>query len=342
MTRGRRATLILTMILAATGCSRRAPVESNGSGEVVVYVSEDQVFSQPVLEAFQRETGIRVRAVYDTEEAKSTGVMNRLLAEKDNPQADLYWANEPIRAEVLRQRGVAEAYDSPSAEGIPATFKDPDGFWTGFSARLRVLIAGDTVADPPQSILELGDPVWRDRTVLANPLFGTTTSHVAALFVVLGDEEGDAFLQRLKANGVQLSTSNGESADLVASGAAAVSLVDSDDAVARARRGDQVRLIVPDQEPDGLGCFLVPNAVVLIAGGPHPREARRLADFLLSPETERRLADADCAQIPLHPGVAGPDDLPAIDEIRVMEVSSADVARKMVEIQPRLKEWVGY
>ena len=66
-------------------------------------------------------------AVYDTEEAKSTGVMNRLLAEKNNPQADVYWANEPIRAEVLKQQGIAATYRSPSAEGIPAHFKDPQG-----------------------------------------------------------------------------------------------------------------------------------------------------------------------------------------------------------------------
>src|SRR6476646_1634995 len=71
---------------------------------VVVYVSHDQVFSEPILKDFEKETGIKVRAVYDTEETKSTGTMNRLIAEKNNPQADVYWANEPIRAEVLRLR----------------------------------------------------------------------------------------------------------------------------------------------------------------------------------------------------------------------------------------------
>ena len=70
---------------------------------VVVYVSHDQVFSEPILKDFERDTGIKVRAIYDTEETKSTGTMNRLIAEKNNPQADVYWANEPVRAEVLRQ-----------------------------------------------------------------------------------------------------------------------------------------------------------------------------------------------------------------------------------------------
>ena len=74
----------------------------SGTQDVVVYVSHDEVFSEPILNDFEKETGIKVRAVYDTEETKSTGAMNRLIAEKNNPQADVYWANEPIRAEVLR------------------------------------------------------------------------------------------------------------------------------------------------------------------------------------------------------------------------------------------------
>ena len=81
-----------------------------------------------------------MRAVYDTEETKSTGAMNRLIAEKNNPQADVYWANEPIRAEVLRQHRIAAPYLSPNADGIPAAFRDPQGYWTGFAARARVLI----------------------------------------------------------------------------------------------------------------------------------------------------------------------------------------------------------
>jgi len=328
------------LLVLAPACSRNTPGPAGAAGEVVVYVSEDQVFSQPVLERFQRETGIRVRAVYDTEETKSTGVMNRLLAERGNPQADLYWANEPLRAEVLRQRGVAGPYRSPAAEGIPDTFRDPEWHWTGFSARLRVLVVHTPLeGEPPASVLELADPRWSGRVVLANPLFGTTTSHVAALFVALGDGGARSLLERLKANGVVLSTSNGESADLVAAGQAAVSLVDSDDAVNRIRRGEPLRMIVPDQGPGDPGCFVVPNAVVLVRGGPHPEAARKLADFLLSPETERQLARADCAQIPLHPGVEGPPELPVLEGLRVMEVPWAEVAAKMMAIQPELRAW---
>src|SRR5207244_6336215 len=116
---------------------------SVGTQTVVVYVSHDQVFSEPILKDFENDTGIKVLAVYDTEETKSTGAMNRLIAEKNNPQADVYWANEPVRAEALKQRGVSTPYVSASAEGIADQFKDPDHNWTGFSARARVLLINE-------------------------------------------------------------------------------------------------------------------------------------------------------------------------------------------------------
>lgn len=308
---------------------------------VVVYVSHDQVFSEPILKDFERDTGIKVRAIYDTEESKSTGAMNRLIAEKNNPQADVYWANEPIRAEVLRQQGLAAPYLSPSAEGIPAKFRDPNGYWTGFAARARVLIVNRATNPKPTSVLSYNDPQWRGKTVIANPLFGTTTTQIAALFVLWGDEKARTFMAALHDNAVRLSGSNGDSADLVARGEFAFSLVDSDDAVNRMRQKEPVEMIYPDQGADEMGCFIVPNAAVLIAGAPHPDAARRLIDYLLSKETERKLAASDAAQIPLHAGVETPPELRPIESIKTMTVDYAEIAAKLQAIQPFLKSWAG-
>lgn len=82
---------------------------------------------------------MRVNAVYDTEETKSTGLANRLLAEMNRPQADAFWSNEPVRTLVLKSRGALAPYRSPAAAGIPDALVDPDGVWTGFSARIRVI-----------------------------------------------------------------------------------------------------------------------------------------------------------------------------------------------------------
>jgi iron(III) transport system substrate-binding protein len=328
------APLAAATVIALPGCLSKQQ-------SVVVYVSEDQVFSEPILKDFERETGITMKPVFDTEESKSTGVMNRLIAEKNNAQADVYWANEPVRADALKQRGVSTPYDSPAAQDIPDQFKDPDHYWTGFSARARVLLvnAGSTIK--PESVTAYTSSPAKGRAAIANPLFGTTTAYVAALFTIWGDERARTFMNEMKNNGVKMTTSNGESADFVAAGQADFSLVDSDDAVNRKKQGKPVEIIYPDQEPNGLGVLILPNAVALIKGGPHPENGKKLIDYLLSKSTERKLAFADCAQIPLHAGVDTPPEVRRIEDIKPMRVGYADLARKMEEIQPFLKEWTG-
>jgi len=334
--------LLVSVFLGFLVISCDAPKKDAKAKKVVVYVSEDQVFSEPILKDFEKATGIKVKAVYDTEETKGTGVMNRLMAEKGNPQADVYWANEPIRAEVLKQKGISAPYMSPSAKGIPDIFKDPEGYWTGFSARARVFVVHKGFRPLPRSIRAYVDPRFKGKAVIANPLFGTTTTHIAALFTVWGQERAKAFMETMKLNKVKLSTSNGESADLVASGEFAFSLVDSDDAANRIRQGRPIEIVYPDQGENGIGCLIVPNAVMLIKGAPHSDTGKRLIDFLLSKETERKLAMAACAQIPLHSGVETPSEVKRIEQIKTMAISYAKVARKLQEIQPFLKQWVGY
>jgi iron(III) transport system substrate-binding protein len=325
----------LIPLLFIVGCGQK------DTNEVVVYVSEDQVFSEPILKDFEADTGIRVMAVFDTEETKSTGVMNRLIAEKGNPRADVYWANEPIRAIVLKQRGISERYSPTNAEGIPANFKDPQGYWTGFSARARVLVV-NAVEDVPSSVFAYIDEKWKNKGVVANPLFGTTTSWVAALFTIWGEDKARNFMEEMKQNGTKMSTSNGESTMLVANKEFVFSLVDSDDATNAIRDGKSVRQVYPDQEEGGLGCLVLPNAVVLIKGGPNPDNGRKFIDYVLSSQTERKLAFADCAQIPLHDGVETPEDVIKIEELKSMQVDFETVAKTLQEIQPYLKEWAGY
>jgi len=329
---------LLSLLLVSflfVSCSKNSDTQS-----VTVYVSEDQVFSEPVLKAFEKQTGIKVNAVYDSEESKSTGVMNRLIAEKNNSQADVYWANEPIRAEVLRKKGILAQYQSPNAEGIAETFKQKENFWTGFSARIRLFIVNEKAEVSPTSIFDYAKADFRSKGVIANPLFGTTTSHIAALFTLLGDAKTKAFLEQMKAEQVGIATSNGESADLVASGKYGFSLVDSDDAVSRLKQHNPVKLVYPDQKEGELGVFVVPNAVMLMAHAKHPEAAKKLIDFLLSPQTEEMLAFADCAQIPLHKGVKMPKELKPISEIKVMSVDYAKVADELIKIQPYLKSWL--
>jgi iron(III) transport system substrate-binding protein len=338
----RRVSILLLLVVVAAGVGAVWTALRQANNVIAVYVSEDQVFSEPILRDFEREAGIKVKAVYDTEETKSAGAINRLIAEKTNPQADVYWANEPIRAEVLRQQGVSAPYRSPGAQGIPEQFRNADGHWTGFAARGRILIVNQSLKEKPLSVRAYIDARFNGKAVIANPLFGTTTAHIAALFIVWGDANAKAFLDAMRKNGVRVSSSNGESADQVATGAFQFALADTDDVHSRKKQGQPVEGVYPDQEEGGLGCFIVPNAVLLIKGGPHPEAGKKLIDYLLSRETERKLAYSDAGQIPLHADVDTPPAVRRLETLKVMKVDYAAVAAKMQEIQPLLRDWVGH
>lgn len=330
----------LVLVLA---CATAALLGSCGrrTNEVVVYTSVDQVFSEPIFRAFERETGIAVRAVFDTEETKSTGVLNRLIAEAERPQADVFWSGDPVRPFLLTRRGLVEPYVSPAAAGLPAGLRAADGTWTGFAARARVLLVNkDRVpaGEMPRSIRDLASPRWRGQTAIANPLFGTTTMHVAALFAAWGEEEAKGFLGNLQANGVRIASSNGEVKRLVVAGEVAFGLTDTDDANEALKEGAPVEVVYPDQE--GLGTLVMPTSVVLLRGGPHPETGRRLVDYLLSEEVERRMAEA-AAHMPLRAGVPTPANVRRVSHLRAMEVDYARVAAEMERIQPWLRSWAG-
>lgn len=298
--------------------------------QVVVYTSLDQVFSEPILRAFEERTGIEVKAVYDVEASKTTGLVNRLIAERGRPRADVFWNSEVGRTLLLKDKGLLAPYRSPSAADIPEQFKDSDGWWSGFAARARVLIynkklLGDT--ELPESIFDLTEPGWKGRIALAYPLFGTTATQVAAWYAVLGPERTEAYLRALKANDVVIVDGNATTRDTVVQGELPLGFTDTDDVNVAIQAGEPVGMIFPDK--DGLGTLMMPNTVALIAGAPHPDAGRRLIDYLLSREVESRLAFSESMQIPVRPGVAKPGHVPDYDAVRAMDVSYRAIADNM-------------
>lgn len=326
--------LLILSILGITACG-------TSPDEVTVYCTVDQVFSEPILKDFERETGIRVKAVYDTEETKSTGVMNRLIAEKGNPQCDVFWSGDPVRNGVLQSRGITEPFESEQTRLIPAQFKESTNHWIGFSARARVLIYNKKLISPdsiPQSVFGFTQPRFKGKFTIANPLFGTTTFHMAALFVSQGDEKIRSWMDDLKANGVVVAASNGDVKKRVMNGELAFGLTDTDDAFEAKKESDEVDYVFLDQQEGGIGTLIMPNALSLIKGSPRGENGRKLADYLLSRETEAKLAES-CAQMPLIKGTEVPDNVPSLDNIKPMNIDYNKTSDKLETIQPWLKEW---
>jgi iron(III) transport system substrate-binding protein len=332
--------IVPALLFAVGGCGSRAQ-------EVVVYTAVDEDFSRPIVESFEKETGVKVRFVTDTEETKSTGLVNRLIAEKNRPQADVFWSGDPVRTALLKNHEVTAAYQSASAKGLPAEFSDPKHYWTGFSARARILLVNTEhqaiqKGTLPKSVRDLIDPRFKGQACMASPLFGTSSVHAAALFEVLGESKAKEFFESLLANQVRVLSSNGEVRRRVANGEFAFGLTDTDDAAEAIHDGKPVKAIFPaDAREKAFGTLVIPNAVVLVAGGPNPENGKRFIDFLLRPETEKALAEGGAAQMPLRADVAVPPGVTPMRDLHPIPVDFTRLASRLETLSAAyFEDWV--
>jgi iron(III) transport system substrate-binding protein len=300
-----RAVIFGFTLLLAVSCQSR-------SEDVVVYTSVDDIYAKQIFDAFTQETGIRVLPVFDTEEAKTLGLVHRILAERGHPQGDVFWSGDCARSALLKKEGALESYRIPSADGIGPRWRDAEHAWTGFGARARVIVYNTKkIKEPPGSVEELANPKWKGRIAVANPLFGTTAAHVAALAQTRGEEAVLKLFAALRANDVRFVGGNSHVRDLVARGDCDAGLTDTDDVWIGKERGDPIEMTYPDQGAGGT--LVIPNSAALLKGAPHGANAKKFLDWLLRPETEVLLSKGPSHQMPLR----GPGEM---DRIRAINV----------------------
>jgi iron(III) transport system substrate-binding protein len=331
-------------LMACTGCDRSSDSAGDAGGrnaaaEVVVYTSVDEPYARPIIEEFQRRTGIKVSLVTDTEAQKSAGLAARLEAERDEPRADVWWGNEIFHTINLAEAGTLAPYESPSAADVPALFKDAEHRWAGCGLRARVLAVN---TKPPRRAWDprsakgldaLTDPALKGKIALARPTAGTTGGHVAALYVLWGPEKFGQYFRALRANDVKLLGGNSVVAEQVARGTLWAGLTDNDDVASAAKLpGASVDMVLPDQ--DTVGTLTIPTTVALVAGAPQPESAKKLIDYLLSAEVEKKLIDTHFARYSVRGGEAA-------DGIKPMEIdyrAAAQAMSKAVELAMTILE----
>ena len=297
--------LPLLCVILLTSCSRRAHVD-----EIVVYCGVDEPYASQIFTDFEKETGLHVATQYDIESSKSVGLAGKLEAERDHPRADVWWGSEAFLSVRLADEGILEPYVPATAQDVPAQFKDENGYWTGVGLRARVL----AVSQPPPpfpitSINDLTDPRLKDKIAMSRPTAGATGAHVAALYVLWGEDRARDFFRKLRGNGVALLGGNAEVADQVGAGVYSLGLTDSYDVANTAANGGKLSMVVPDQT--GSGTLAMPTTVALVKGAAHAEAAKKLIDYLASDKTERKLIAMKFARWSVR-NPNGPDSIKAV------------------------------
>ncbi|MBS0202407.1 MAG: extracellular solute-binding protein [Planctomycetes bacterium] len=290
------------------------PRSGAGSNSLVVYCAHDAVYADQILKDFEHQTGIHVEVRYDTEATKSLGLINLIVQEQREPRCDLFWNNELLGMMDLQSQGLLEPYRGSAWQRLPEKYRDADGHWVGFGARLRVMIVNtDRMAADEQVIEEL---VHRDatRVAVAKPLFGTTLTHYTVLWHAWGPERLKKWHHELRDRGLREVNGNGPVKDVVAAGTCDVGLTDTDDlfvAIDDHLPVDMLPVRVatePNRETSISGLseqgksartICIPNTAAIIRGTKRLEAARKLVDYLASAETELALAQSKSRQVPL-------------------------------------------
>jgi iron(III) transport system substrate-binding protein len=266
---------ILIAIVSIIGSALLALItRGNPRFQVVAYCAQDQVYAESIFHDFEKQTGIKVRAVFDSEAVKTVGLANRLLAERTHPQCDVFWGNEEMRTRQMAAQDV---------------FRETNG-WAAFGYRSRRIVINTNLvqlASAPHSLLDLTNAQWHGKVALAYPQFGTTGTHFHALRQHWGADQWENWCRALAANKPLTVDGNSVVVKLVGKGEASIGLTDSDD-IAEGQNNGLPIMPLPMNEDT----LLIPNTVAIIRNAPHPEPAEKLFEFLQRPQVAERLIAA--------------------------------------------------
>ena len=209
--------------------------------------------------------------MFDSEAVKTVGIAHRLLAERGHPHCDVFWGNEEMRTRLLAANKI---------------FRETNG-WTSFGFRTRRIVINTNkmaLGSAPRSLLELTNAIWRGKIAMANPQFGTTSTHFHALRQHWGPARWEAWCRGLAANKPFLVDGNSVVVKLVGAGEAWLGLTDSDDIAAGKREGMPIAALPVNSET-----LVIPNTVGVVRGTANTEAADRLYDYLLGPQVAERL-----------------------------------------------------
>lgn len=308
----------LAAMLAACGGGSESGSSGGSPGELVVYSGREEELIQPFLDEFEKKSGVEVKVRY----ADTPDLVATVLEEGERTRADVFVGQDAAGLDKLRREGLLAPY-----EGIartPAEYRAADNTWTGLSGRVRVLIVGEGV-ESPDSVFDLVDPRFKGE--LAAPMASNVSFRdwVSAIRLERGDAFALRYLEGLKANEIEMLGGHGDVRKAVGEGEFNVGLVNHYYVELSRREGAPVRAVHTDQ---GRGEFGVPFNVAsagITKSAANEANARKLIDFLLTPEVQRRFAGQNF-EYPLLDGLEPPPGVTPLDDVKLTDVPLSELA----------------
>ena len=304
MSRARGARALATGLALAAGLG---PAGAQAAEVVNVYTYRLPELIRPLLQAFTKETGIKVNAVFAQE-----GLEERMRAEGRNSPADLLITVDIGRLQQTVDMGLAQPVRSETVErNVPAAYRDPAGTWTGLSMRARVVYASkDRVPQDSITYEELADPKWKGKLCTRSFQHVYNIGLTASLIVHHGEAWTEQWLRGVKAN-LARKPAGGDTdqAKAIYAGECDIALGNTyyvGQMAANERDPEQkkwaaaVKVLFPNR--DDRGTHVNVSGAVIAKYAPHRDNAVKLLEFLTTDEAQRLYADVNY-EYPVNPDV---------------------------------------
>ncbi|WP_186382654.1 2-aminoethylphosphonate ABC transporter substrate-binding protein [Amycolatopsis rhizosphaerae] len=288
----KKAVIALVGLLAAvlSACGGTAGGSATGGSTVTVYTVDglEDWYTQR-FDEFKAQTGITVQVVT----AGSGEVASRVEKEKSNPQADILVTLPPFIQRVADE-GLLSPVTIAGAEKVPAGERDPQGRYTAMIDNYLSFIDNPKQAVPaPKTWDDLLDGRFKGKLQYSTPgQAGDGTAVLIQLQHVFGKQGALDYLAKLQANNVGPSSSTGKLQPKVAKGELLVANGDLQMNLAEIDKSGGFEVFFPADATGKRSTFALPYYAGEVTGAPHADNAKKLLDFLFSPEVQAKAADA--------------------------------------------------
>ena len=272
--------------------------------ELTVYTAVEAEDLARYAETFNESNpDIKINWVRD-----STGIITaKLLAERDNPQADVIWGLAATSLLLLKSEGMLDAYAPAGVDKLDAKFVDGDNppAWVGMDAWVasvcyNTVEAGKAGLTPPTSWKDLTDPQYAGHLIMPNPnSSGTGFLDVSSWLQIFGEDGGWEYMDALHENIARYTHSGSKPCKLAAAGEIPIGISFAFRGAKSKAAGAPIEIIVPSE---GVGWDM--EATAIVAGTANLDAAKKLVDFTVTKQANE-MYNTGYAVV-AYPGVAKP------------------------------------
>lgn len=341
--------IIIFMLLVLTACSggnetsktdtnkgEKTGGNKSASGNLVIYTARDQTVVDKVKAMFNKKyPDIQV----DVLTMGAQEILERVRAEKSNPQADFWWGGTQSAFMQAANEDLLETYKPSFDSAIKPEHKDAEGRWYGEMLLAEVFMINSDVLskkEAPQDWDDLLDPKWKDKIIIRGVLPSGTMRTIYSAMIYRQDpkdpKKGYEWLRKLDANTKEYTQDPTNLYLKLARQEGVVSLWNLQDILIQKYSNNQpFDYVFPSS-----GAPILVDAVGLVKDSKNQENAKLFYEFLFDPETIAQLSK-DLYQIPSRTDI-DPASMP--DWYKELELKELPLDWKVMA--EKEMEWMQY